>query len=70
MVIPQITVEASAPFNNQRPVHQPDQEINYGLVGDQEFTLALLHKYNNGEEIEDDNGQAFSAEHGKPRDTL
>ena len=41
MVIPQITVEASAPLNHQRPVHQPDQEINYGQMDDQVCTLAL-----------------------------
>ena len=66
MVFPHIT-DASAPFNHQRPVHQTDQEIYYGLVDDQVFTmalkLALLHKYNDDDDIEDDNGQTFSTQY-------
>ena len=35
MAFPNITVEVSIHSNHQRPVHQTNQEIDYGLVDDQ-----------------------------------
>ena len=57
-------------FNPKRSGNRPDQEIDYGQMDDQACTLslqpALLRKHNNGDAIEDDYGQTYSAEHSKP----
>ena len=64
-MVPPKNTDASDHFNHQRPEHQPNQEIYYGLMDDQVFTLALklalLYKCNDDDDIENDSGQTFSA---------